>query len=124
MRRIASAAIVASTLLMSSLASAASIDEIEGIVLVNQGQGFKRLAGPVGVPPGVRVMANPGGSATILYDNGCRERVEPGVIVTVKPEGVCQVGPADHYVLGAVAVGGAAALAIGLRGGNDKPASP
>jgi hypothetical protein len=124
MHRIASAAIVATTLMMSSVASAASIDEIQGVVLVNQGQGFKRLAGPVGVPPGVRVMANPGGSATIFYDNGCREPVEPGVIVTVKSEGACRVGPVDHFVLGAIGVGGVAALAIGRRGGNDRPASP
>ena len=112
-----------------SAAFAASVVDIEGRVLVDSGSGFRRVAGSAAVSPGTRVMANPGGAATIVYDNGCREQVAPGAVVTVKSQGACVTGTSSaNYALGAVAVGGGVALAIGLSNksdkNNDKPASP
>jgi hypothetical protein len=119
-------------IVVSSAAGAATVDDIQGRILVDRGDGFKRISGPIGARPGTRVMANPGGSATIIYDNGCRELVEPGAVVTVKREGPCQVGGVSPYVAGAVVIGGGAALAIGLSNRSsrtsssqaDRPASP
>jgi len=127
MIKFAGAVFAAATLTLGSAAWSASVVDIEGRVLANSGAGFKRLSGPVAVRPGTRVMANPGGSATIIYDNGCREQVMPGGVVTVRSEGPCSLAAAETgsvYALGAVAIGAGAAVAIGLSKSNDKPASP
>ncbi len=122
MRRIALSMAVA-TGFFCPAAFAATVQDISGPVLANEGVGFKRVAGTRPVAPGTRLIANPGGSATIVYDNGCIERVEPGVVVTVKPAGACEAPSATPYILGAVVVGAGVALAIGGKD-DKKPASP
>jgi hypothetical protein len=66
-----------------SAASAASLEAIAGTVLVNKGQGFRPVTGRTEIGGGDAVMANAGGSAEIVYQDGCRSRVEPGRVVAV-----------------------------------------
>lgn len=111
---------------------AATVDQIAGSVQVNTGDGFKRITGPVTVAPGTSVMVEAGGRARILYSNNCFVSVQPGTVITVVPDDQCvpatngsslsmtQVG------VGAAIIGGgvAAALLLGNKSDNNKPASP
>jgi hypothetical protein len=120
-------AAVAAVFMGVATVEAATLDEVQGRILVSRGGGFRPISGPVNLQPGMQVMANPNSSASIVYSNGCRDSVEPGTVVTVKPEGACTLGDdTSPYALGAIAVGGGAALAIGLsrRDRDNKPASP
>ena len=74
---------------------------------------------------GDSVIASPGGSAKIVYDDGCTEEVKPGDIATVKPASPCNPGayvapshPARPYIIGAAVVGGVVTAAV-LLGRNS-----
>ncbi len=60
----------------------ATSSAVSGPVLVNHGVGYARLgSGPLAV--GDRIMARRGGSATIVYSDGCTVHVSPGMVYTV-----------------------------------------
>jgi hypothetical protein len=64
----------------SQASSAATVNTVQGEVLVNSGNGFKPIAGTLGdLKPGSQVMVRPGGSATITYASNCSVRVPSGV---------------------------------------------
>ncbi len=68
----------------STVALAATLQPTAGNVLVNRGNGFKSAGvGQSQVQPGDMVMASGGGSAQIIYNDGCKVGVEPGSVVTV-----------------------------------------
>jgi len=70
-----------SVTLFSTSSFAAMVNATQGQVLVNQGSGYQQVAGSVEAGPGARVVANPGGSAQILYDDGCAVLVQPGSVL-------------------------------------------
>jgi hypothetical protein len=61
---------------------AATVEALEGDVMINTGEGFKRLTGRVTVNPGDHVMVAPGSKATVTYANGSVP-VEPGLVYAV-----------------------------------------
>jgi hypothetical protein len=63
--------------------SAATIDAIEGQVLINHGEGFQRVVAATEAREGDLVMANPGGSAKLIYPGGCAIEIQPGSVITV-----------------------------------------
>jgi hypothetical protein len=70
-------------------------------------------------------MAGPSGSAEIVYDDGCRVKVDPGAVVTVGATSSCKAAAVSpELVLGAVAVAGGVGAAIILSSDDNKPASP
>ena len=70
-------------LLVSSSAFAASLEAVRGEVSINRGEGFKRVTGPTEARAGDLLMASPGGSAKLVYSDGCPVRVIPGTVVRV-----------------------------------------
>lgn len=124
---------------------AATLEALQGTVLVDRGNGFGIVNGPTYLNPGDSVIANPGGSAQIVYSDGCRIAVQPGDVVPAQSVSPCANGgssPAAQesksdesgggginsttLLVGGAVVGiGAGAAALLLSGGDDDhPASP
>jgi hypothetical protein len=84
MRRLVS---IASGLTIGTLvclpAMAATVKVVQGQVSVNQGQGYKQIAGAGAVSTGDQVMAAPDSRGKIVYADGCAIDVYPGAVVTV-----------------------------------------
>jgi hypothetical protein len=88
--------VVTSALAVSfaSSAQAASLTSIQGGVRINSGSGFHEVGRDAQVTPGTSVMVAPGGSADILYSDGCRIPVRPGAVQVVAPVSPCALGQA------------------------------
>jgi hypothetical protein len=113
---------VAAIALLPVAAEAAMVQALDAPVSLNRGAGFQRVVGTTEAGPGDLVLAGNTGRAEIIYDNGCREIVEPGQTVAVKdPPPRCRgVGA---WLLGAAVVGGVVAI-IASDDDDDKPVSP
>jgi len=118
--------------LVTFLGATAQAAIVEGPVKVDSGSGYAAVDSGTPVQPGSSVMAQPGGSGQIVYDDGCTVPVEEGQIVLVEPQSPC-VGAASavgHVPVGvadyALFVLPAAAIIVGLvfLFKDDKPASP
>lgn len=121
MFRVLVSATAVSALLVSGLVEAATVDSIQGRVAINRGTGFQPVTTATSGKSGDRVMASPNSSAEIVYDNGCREKVEPGQVVTIKAEPPCAgLIPSNYLIPGAVVTGVVVTGIILL----NKPASP
>ena len=88
MRHLSSAAFFLGLLLCSG-ASASTVDSIKGRILLNRGDGFQVVAAPTTAKPGDKIMASPGGSAKLLYADGCAVDVRPEAVVTVGAKSPC-----------------------------------
>jgi len=136
--RLALLVTTAAIFLPSAAASlkAATLEGIQGQVLVDRGSGFDMVAGPTTLKPGDTVIVNPGGLAQIVYDSECKVTVQPGAVIAVRNKSPCskQVAEADvgeggggfattTLLVGGAAVGLGAGAAVLLTQG-DKPASP
>jgi hypothetical protein len=140
--------LLASLIIASVPAQAATLTPEKGQVLVNKGNGYQLATRPLEVAPGHVVVANPGGAARVTFPDGCDVKVLPGSVFTVAPQSPCQrVGshvethgtlkdspvkespvevtderqPLVPIILGGTAVGLGAVL---LLQDKDKPASP
>lgn len=120
--------------LVGTAAKAATLEAIQGQVMVNKGNGYRFVSGTVELNPGDMVIANSGGGAQLIYGDGCNVPVQAGAAVTVGDQSPCAAqggsngGPAlgpGTLALGAVVVGGGIGAAVLLSGQNgDKPVSP
>ena len=115
-------------------AEAATVQNMQGSVLINRGTGFQAATGSAPVAVGDQVMVREGGSAQIVYDGGCAVKVEQERITAVKAEPPCGAfgggsggalgaGATPYVISGAIIVGGGA-LAYGLSQSSNKSASP
>ncbi|MEQ1718411.1 MAG: hypothetical protein ABL907_20915 [Hyphomicrobium sp.] len=101
-----------------------------GTVSLNQGGGFKKISTSAPAAAGDVVLTGPQGVAYIVYENGCREKVDSSQSATVSDPSVCkEVGlsaDGSQMAVGALAVGGiiAGAVIIGTSGDDDRAASP
>lgn len=121
-------------LVVSAAAEAATVDNVSGIVSLNQGSGYKRVGSGAPAAPGDIIMTSAEGSAQIVYANGCVEDVGPSSVVTVGEDPVCTPGAAlgGGEIIGALATigifGGVIAAAEsgsdGAGAGGNPPASP
>jgi hypothetical protein len=111
-------------------AQAASLENIQGEVLVDRGGGFDIVPGPTSLDAGNTVIANPGSSALIVYDADCKVSVKPGDVVAVHESAPCGGGGGGSFdtttlLVGGAVIGlGAAAAVLLTAGGSDSPASP
>jgi hypothetical protein len=120
-----------SAALLSTPSLAATISATQGQVLVNHGSGYQQVVGSIDAGSGATVVVNPGGSAQIVYPDGCAVAVQPGSVYTISPQSPClaQGGQTTTGVngttlaLGAVVVGGGVAALL-LLNSSDKSASP
>ena len=76
-------------MLLCSAASAATVDSIEGRILLNRGDGFQVLAAPTTANPGDKVMASAGGNAKLRYADGCVIDIRPGAVVSIGEKSPC-----------------------------------
>ena len=113
--------------------SAATVEAVQGNLWINQGQGFKPASGPVYSKVGDSVMVGPGGSATVVYDDGCKVPVKPDAVTTIAPLSPCAAGSYaqtfdtdNNYVWGAaiIGVGAAAAGGLAIYAANQHSSSP
>src|ERR1700674_3963241 len=79
-------------LAVGTSAGAATLISIQGPVQINSGAGFHQVSGAAQVRPGTSIMVGPGGSAEVLYSDGCRMPAGPGSVVTVAPISPCAQG--------------------------------
>ncbi len=117
-RRVVAFAIV-TALVASSAHAAAVLTDVEGTVLVNQGNGPSQAGNGTPVAPGDRVRTTTG-SVEIVYENGCTVKVGPNELVTVLPAPP-QCTSSGTLVLGGLALAG---IGIGVALANNSPASP
>jgi hypothetical protein len=123
------------TMLLSTSSWAATIEPGQGSLTINQGQGFQPINSRVDANVGDSVMVAPGGSATLVYDDGCKVDVQPDAVTTIAPISPCASGSyaqdGSNWT-GALIMGAAAGAAIGFGAyeasqspsGNGAPASP
>jgi hypothetical protein len=79
-------------LLVASPSWAAFVEPGYGDLTINQGQGFKPVASRINAAVGDSVMVGPSGTATLVYDDGCKVSVQPGAVTTVAPLSPCAAG--------------------------------
>jgi hypothetical protein len=115
---------------------AATLDGIQGQVLVNRGSGYQFVVGPADLKPGDMIIANAGATARVTYEDGCAVRIEAGTVTTVGQRSPCAAqgggqGPSFGLTpatigIGVAAVGAGIGLGamLGGGGGGDKAASP
>ncbi len=103
-------------------AHSATVQPLSGGVFVNQGAGFKPVGGPTKVSVGDRVITRNGGSAEIIYDDGCRMRVETGSITTIG--GAAGAGSLkDHLTEASPCAANANAGSMGSSGASSASAA-
>ena len=81
---------LAAGLFVSSSAFAASLEAVRGEVSINRGEGFQRVTGPTKARAGDLLLASQGGSAKLVYSDGCPVRVIPGTVVRVGATSPCK----------------------------------
>jgi hypothetical protein len=81
-----------SMLAFDASAFAATLTSVQGPVQVSTGSGFRPISGSTQVSPGTSIMAAPGGSAEIIYSDGCRIPVKAGAVASVAPVSPCAQG--------------------------------
>jgi hypothetical protein len=80
------------SMLLSSTTWAATIQPGQGDLSLNQGKGFQPINSRIDANVGDTVMVGPGGSATVVYDDGCKVDVKPGAVTTIAPLSPCASG--------------------------------
>jgi hypothetical protein len=63
-----------------------------GDLTINQGKGFKPVTSSINAKVGDSVMVGPSGSATVVYDDGCKVNIQPGAVTTIAPLSPCASG--------------------------------
>jgi hypothetical protein len=79
-------------MLVASPSWAAVVQPGFGDLTLNQGQGFKPVTSTANAKVGDSVMVGPAGSATIVYEDGCKVDVRPGAVMTIAPLSPCASG--------------------------------
>jgi hypothetical protein len=111
-----------SVVAFSAAASAATVQVKSGEVFIDRGSGYKSVPGSAAAKAGDVVMVLAGGSGEVVYDDGCRQAVDVGAVVTVGETSPCAAlttGSVDYtLVVGGVVVAGGVAAAIALSGSD------
>jgi hypothetical protein len=89
MRAAAASTAVILAFCFAGQAFAATVRATGGQVLINRGDGYKMVAGQVQGAPGDTIVANPGGSAQIVYPDGCVVDVMPGSVAVINAQSPC-----------------------------------
>lgn len=117
-------------MLLGFAAQAATLDVLQGGVLVSRGGSpYQMVNQPINLRVGDSVIANPGGAARVVYENGCAVEVRPGMVLTVSEPPACDTGSVgaapivestDYTALavGAAVVAGGVGIAIAVSGGG------
>jgi len=126
-------AAAAATCCGASVLQAATLEAVQGQVLVNRGSGYQFVIGSAELNPGDMIIANAGASAHVTYPDGCVAPVEAGSVTTIGQRSPCavQAGDSPSFSLspatlgiGAAVIGAGVGVAALLGSSSDKPASP
>jgi hypothetical protein len=79
-------------MLLTSSTWAATLEPVQGGLSINQGKGFQPVNNRIDANVGDSVMVSPDGAATVIYGDGCRVKVQPGVVTTIAPLSPCASG--------------------------------
>lgn len=150
-RRIrASLATTVAVAMFATNVSAVTLSNVQGSVYVNKGDGFQAVSNGTALSSGDRVRVSAGGSANIVYENGCATFVGAGKVAVVQSSAPScgganlttdSVGDAagssslaaaaptsvgigtETILIGGLVVGGAVGLAVAVSNSNndDKP---
>lgn len=111
----------------SSMASAATVKVSKNDVFIDRGSGYVKVSGSTSGQAGHVVMAMNGGSAVIIYDDGCQQKVNVGAVGVIGEASPCASGDASGVSTETLLIGGAAvAVGAGLiiaLSDDDDPAS-
>ena len=126
MRLLSAAIALATTVCLSTSSLAASVQQVQGQVLVNAGMGYQAVRSGAIANPGAIVLAQPGGSGKVVYPDGCVVPVSVGhpfatPVHRVEEESPCRRRP--HLVVPALALAGVAAATIIVLNDTDDPPS-
>jgi hypothetical protein len=91
-RLLFSAVAIGCAVLVASPSWAAVVQPGFGNLTINRGQGFKPVTAAVNANVGDSVMVGPGGSAIVVYEDGCKVDVRPGAVTTIAPLSPCASG--------------------------------
>ena len=91
MRTVSFGLAVLACLPLGQAALSATIESTSGQVLLNRGEGFLPTEAGSPADVGTTIMVQPGGTAVIVYSDGCRVNAEPGKVFTVTPLSPCAV---------------------------------
>jgi hypothetical protein len=81
--------VVVAALLASGVARAASLENTEGDVRVNQGPGFAAVQGSTQLAPGDKIKLGRKGAARLVYDDKCVVKLSAGSLSAVAPHSPC-----------------------------------
>ena len=81
--------VVMAALLASGVARAASLENAEGDVRVNQGPGFAAVQGSAELAPGDKIKLGRKGAARLVYDDQCTVKLPAGSLSTVARHSPC-----------------------------------
>ncbi len=134
------AALLVCAVLFSAVnALAATLEGLQGVVLVDRGSGYGAVQGATQLNPGDSVIVNPGGSAKVVYPDGCSVAVVPGSVVAVGAQSPCsmETGAVNNQATesgglnmttlligGAIVAGAVTGVILLTDDDDDKPASP
>jgi hypothetical protein len=124
-------------MLLGAAAADATTLTPNGTVLINKGNGFVQVTGPIEVVPGDMVMVNEG-TAQMTFPDGSVASMQPGQVYTVGSAGGAGAGAgvaagagagagglsATTLIVGGVVVAGGAAAAIAASNSGKKSSSP
>lgn len=82
---------------LPTVSLAASVDGVEGVVLVNRGKGFVPAIAPLDLKAGDKIMAKPGGSALLVYGPTCVVPIRAGTVVAVAAASPCPPTTAANW---------------------------
>jgi hypothetical protein len=77
---------------VSTASLAATVNVLQGQVLLSRGEGYQLVDGSTEAAPGNTVVVNPGGIAQIVYPDGCMVQVKPPAVVTIAPQSPAKRG--------------------------------
>ena len=124
---------ISAALLVSSQAFGATLDSVQGKVFFNPGPGYRQLVGTAEAKPGDSAYAEFGGSARLVYADGCIVNIRPGSVVRVSEQSPCKSGalaptgtPGAPIAAAAVVGGATAGVLLFIENDNNRPrpASP
>ncbi len=70
----------------------AILDEVNGSVLVNQGEKFVAASEGQSLNAGDRLMVTKSGNATLVFGKDCKTEVKGGTMVTIPERSICDGG--------------------------------
>lgn len=99
----------------------AILDEMNGSVLVNQGEKFVAASEGQSLNAGDRLMVTKSGSATLVFGKGCTTEVKGGTMVTIPAQSICDGGQLVTQSLepGAGAAPGSSGTGVGATGSGN-----